>query len=82
MNGVEKDTLKDMSYHDKVNGLIDMVYELHKASLEYLKGQPEKCGKKFIKVRYVKVAGAIIILSLLFGGAIKLATAFRLLPFL
>ena len=79
---IEKDTLKKMSYHDKVNGLIDMVYELHRVSLDYLEKQPGKCQKQFLQVRHVKIAGVILIGSLVIGGAIKLATGLKLIPFL
>ena len=82
MNGLEKDTLKGMSYHDKVNGLIDMVYELHKASLGYLKNQPEECGKKFLQLKHVKMAGVIVLCSLFIGGIIRLAVWLKLIPFL
>ena len=82
MNGIDKESLKNMSLNDMVRGLIDMVYNMHESNEKFFKEQPPVCAKKFVKVKHVKIAGVIIIFSLLFGGAIKLASAFRLLPFL
>ena len=79
MNGVQKDTFVGIASDKKSAGLIyDALAEIHTA----VHGQPEICGKKFIKVSHVKVVGVIVLSSLFIGGVIRLAVWLKLIPFL
>jgi hypothetical protein len=82
MNGIQKETLKQMSLEDMVKGIIDMIYDMRKDSEEYWAKQPPKCAKQFVKVKHVKIAGAIIIAYLVGSGVISFTTALRIFPFL
>jgi hypothetical protein len=63
---------------DMMEHVVDKVNDLVLA----FGGQPEKCGKKFVKVKHLKIAGIIVLSSLFFGGVIRLAVWLKLIPFL
>jgi hypothetical protein len=82
MNGIDKDSLKEMSLQDMVRGLIDMVYNLHRENEQFFKDQPPICKKKFVQIKHVKIAGCIIIGSLILGGIIRWELGLKLIPFM
>jgi len=57
MNGIDKESLKEMSLNDMVRGLIDMVYHMQESAEKYREEQPPKCAKRFVQIRHVKIAG-------------------------
>ena len=82
MNGIDRETLKDMSLNDMVRGLIDMVYEMNTANKEFFKDQPPKCSKLFLQIKHVKIAGIALVALLIGLGVLSWQTIFKFLPFL
>jgi hypothetical protein len=80
MNGIDKDSLKNMSLDDMVRGLIDMVYNLHKENEQFFKDQPPICRKRFVQIRHVKIAGITLIAFLLGCGILTWADVISIIP--
>jgi len=82
MNGIDKETLKQMNLDGMVKGLIDMIYHMHEENQKFWIEQPPKCQKTFIKVKHVKIASALIVAYLVGAKVISWAWAIKLFPFL
>ena len=82
MNGIDKESLKNMSLNDMVRGLIDMVYNMHESNEKFFKEQPPVCAKRFVQVKHVKIAGVAIVAFLLGYSALTWPEVLRLIPFL
>jgi hypothetical protein len=80
MNGIDKDSLKEMNLNDMVRGLIDMVYNLHKENETFFKDQPPICKKRFVQVRHVKIAGITLVAFLLGCGILTWADVISIIP--
>ena len=82
MNGIDKESLKNMSLEDMARGIIDMVYSMHESNEKFFESQPPKCSKKFVQVRHVKIAGIAIVSFLLGYSALTWPQVLRFIPFL
>ena len=82
MNGIDKETLKQMNLDGMVKGLIDMVYRLHEINEKFVIEQPAKCKKHFVQVKHVKIVGALVIAYLVGAKVVSWAWAIKLFPFL